>query len=139
VVSEAPEWLDGLPQAVRDAVRLALADLQHPTPVPLASVTYEPDRENPQFGVLTVWFADGTGAGFAVTLTDDEAELTANIADHVEELFHEQRGAWGEPRPPCPGHPHPATAEARHGTAFWVCPSGGRTIGRIGHTGALSA
>jgi hypothetical protein len=139
VVSEAPEWLDVLPQPVRDAVRLALADLQHPTPVPLASVSYERDREDPRFDVLTVWFADGTGAGFAVTISDDEAKLIATIADHVQELFHEQHEAWGEPRPPCPGHPHPAAAEARHGTAFWVCPSDGRTIARIGHTGNKSA
>jgi hypothetical protein len=139
VVSEVPKWPDALPQRVREAVRLVLADLQHPTPVALVRVTYEPDRDDAQFGVLTVWFADGTGGGFGVTVRDDQAEVIANVADHVQGLFHEQREAWGEPRPPCPGHPHPAVAEACDGTAFWVCPSDGRSIGRIGHVGAESA
>lgn len=116
---EARDWLDALPQLVREAVQLALADLQHPKPVPLEKVIYEADREDARFGVLTVWFADGGGGGFGLEAVSDRAEVIADVADNIQELFHEEREAWAEARPPCPGHAHPAAAETVNGTACW--------------------
>ncbi|MGH2883072.1 MAG: hypothetical protein ACRDPA_10315, partial [Solirubrobacteraceae bacterium] len=62
------------------------------------------------------------------------ATLRAEWADQLQEqFFPETQGAWGEARPKCPGHPHPAQAIERDGDAWWVCPSTGQLIARIGH------
>jgi hypothetical protein len=45
------EWSDALPGVLGEAVERALADLQHPTTVPLEKVTYEPDRSHDRFGL----------------------------------------------------------------------------------------
>jgi hypothetical protein len=131
-----PQWLAALPQPVQEAVRLSLADLQQPAPVPLEIVRYQPDDADARFGLLVVRFADGTGLGFGVTADGDRADLVANVADQLQEAFCQEPDAWGEARPVCPGHTHPAFAVAIDGTACWVCPADGRPIGRIGERAA---
>jgi hypothetical protein len=130
---DTQDWLHALPQPLRDGVRFALADLQQPTAVPFERVTYEPDRETEQFGMLTVWFSDGSGGGLGLSVGNDRAEVIAEVADRIQELLQEEREAWGEARPACPGHTHPAVAMTVEGTACWVCPNDSRVIARIGH------
>jgi len=65
------------------------------------------------------------------------AELIVHIADHLQEqFFPESRGAWGEARPECPAHTHPAAPALSDGEAWWVCPFDGRRLGLIGQLGA---
>jgi hypothetical protein len=133
VGDDTPEWIDALPEPLREAVQRALADLQHPTTVPLEKVTYEPEREDDRFGLLTVWFADGGRTGLGLEVESDPAEVIADVADLIQGIFQEERGAWAEARPRCPGHPHPAVALTVDGTACWVCPDERWVIAQIGH------
>jgi hypothetical protein len=71
---------------------------------------------------------------FAVDLDDPTAQVVVEVADRMQELFHEECEAWGQARPPCPGHQHPAKAELVEGAACWVCPNGGRIVAQIGRT-----
>jgi hypothetical protein len=100
---DPPDALRELGLPLREAVRLALSDLQQPTPVPLEKLTFEANPEDERFGVLTVWFANGTGGGFGLLVGGDRGQLVADVADQIQELFHEEREAWGEARPPCAG------------------------------------
>jgi hypothetical protein len=55
------------------------------------------------------------------------------LADWLQDqFFPETRSAWGEARPACPGHPHPARAVNVADEAWWTCPLDGRRIARIG-------
>jgi hypothetical protein len=127
------EWSDALPGVLGEAVERALADLQHPTTVPIEKVTFERDREDDRYGLLTVWFADGGRTGLGLEVGSDPAEVIADVADLIQGMLPEEREAWAEARPPCPGHPHPAVALTVDGIACWVCPSESRVIGQIGH------
>jgi hypothetical protein len=71
-----------------------------------------------------VWFAERGGSGAAgLGLPDRSAPRAAELvswADWLQEqFFPETRGAWGEARPECPGHPHPASAVELDGEAWW--------------------
>ena len=58
------------------------------------------------------------------------------LADHLQEQFFPESGAaWGEARPACPGHSHPASASADEHEAWWECPVDGRRIAAIGSYG----
>jgi hypothetical protein len=123
-----PDWLMS---EVLDAV---LLDLQRPRPVEF-ELGVEPRGEG---GI--VWFAERGGSGAAGLGLPDRstprAELLVSWADWLQEqVFPETRGAWGEARPECPGHPHPGSAVELDGEAWWVCPVDGRRIGRIGQLG----
>jgi hypothetical protein len=64
------------------------------------------------------------------------AELAVGLADYLQEQFFPQTAAdWGQARPRCPGHRHPATAQLIDGDALWTCPSDGRTIASFGALG----
>ena len=118
-----PEWLS----EVADA---ALADLQRPTPVDVR-LGYEA-----RAGILWVSEAGQQDrAGFASGETRGASLLVA-LADWLQEqFFPETRGAWGQARPECPGHPHPAEAVEIAGEAWWVCPDDGHQIAMVGHIG----
>jgi hypothetical protein len=60
------------------------------------------------------------------------ARLLVRLAGQMQDFFHESAGAWGEARPPCPGHSHPARPEVLDGGAWWTCPADGRRIARVG-------
>jgi hypothetical protein len=87
--------LDSLPPVLRDAVRLALGDLRYPVAVPLEKVTFETDPDDDRFGTLIVWFADGSAGGFGLEIGRDPAEVTGDVADQIQELFHEERELLG--------------------------------------------
>lgn len=64
------------------------------------------------------------------------AEELLDWADWLQEqVFPETQGAWGEARPECPGHPHPASPRLLDGGAWWVYPVSDRRVGRIGQFG----
>ena len=65
-------------------------------------------------------------------------ELVVRLADRLQEDISETRDLWGEPRPQCPGHTHPASAELLDNEAWWVCPRDRRRLARIGSLGSAS-
>jgi hypothetical protein len=133
VGEETREWIDALPGVLGEAVERALADLQHPTPVPIEKVTFERDREDDRSGLLTVWFGDGGRTGLGLEVGSDPAEVIADVADLIQGLLPEEPEAWAEARPSCPAHSHPAVALTVDGIACWVCPNERRVIAQIGH------
>jgi hypothetical protein len=120
-----PDWL------MSEVLEPVLHDLQRPRPVEI-ELGVEPRDEGG-----TVWFAErGCSGAAGLGLPDPSgprAEMLVSWADWLQEqFFPETRGAWGEARPACPGHPHPASAVELDGEAWWVCPADGRRIGTIG-------
>lgn len=64
------------------------------------------------------------------------AELAVGLADYLQEqFFPETTEAWGQARPRCPGHGHPATPELIDGNAWWTCPLDGHAVARFGALG----
>jgi hypothetical protein len=129
-----------LPDWLRLAVDPVLADLQRPRPLPLevgydlragdAWPTLWVREEGERFSCVGCGLYDGVRG----------AELIVQIAEHLQEqFFPESRGAWGEARPECPTHTHPATPELSDGEAWWVCPFDGHRLGLIGQLGVASA
>jgi hypothetical protein len=121
-----PEWLEG-------PVRAVLHDLQQPTEVPI-KVRY---REDPSTGERQLMLSERPGgfmAGLSLGDTCDGVELTCLIAEQLQDQFFvESQAAWGEARPACPGHAHPAQAEVLDdGQAWWICPQNRRQVARIG-------
>jgi hypothetical protein len=118
-----PDWL-------REAVDAVLADLQQPTPVGVR-LGYEDSNRR-------LWVSEAGERGRWGYESWDlrGVELLVNLADSMQEqFFPETRAAWGEARPECPGHPHPAQAREVAGEACWVCPVDGRRIAMIGRVG----
>jgi hypothetical protein len=122
-IGTAPKWLTEAAEAV-------LADLQQPVPVALETF-YEPSR-----GIL--WFSERGetgGAGFNPFERRD-ADLLVSLADWLQEqVFPETRAAWGEARPRCNDHSHPARPIMIAGRAWWVCLDNGHPIAPIGRYG----
>jgi hypothetical protein len=127
---KADERFEPVPDALRELLDLVLPDLQRPTAIEVL-VGFEASR-----GVL--WFSepgvDGR-AGFMLS-AEGWSERVLEFADWLQEQFFlESLGAWGEARPACPGHPHPARAEEIDGEAWWVCPGDGHEIALVGRFG----
>jgi hypothetical protein len=115
------------PEHVLAAFARALRDLQGDDPIALEVIGYEPERlfvrERGEADSTGLWVPEG----------EDMEDLVVALADQLQEqVFPETRGAWGQARPACPGHAHPAAAELVDGRAVWVCPEDGRELGPIG-------
>lgn len=134
-----PEWYR------RDILEPVLRDLQHPDSVDLV-VELEgqepiptPDHGPMGSGVHVMFRERGRQGSFGVGLPrpgGSVAETQVWLADQLQEqFFPETRGAWGQARPECPGHPHPAQPVVHAGEAWWECPE---THGRIGRIGELA-
>jgi hypothetical protein len=121
-----PEWLEGPVQAV-------LVDLQGERPVEIG-LSYAAAPIEDWGAVLVVEAGyERSGSSFGVEKTKRGAELLFQIADGFQEqVFPELHGSWGEARPECPGHPHPAEPEIIDGEAWWICPRDERPIKLIG-------
>ena len=120
------------PQWLTSAVEAVLADLQHPSPIPL-EVSYAP-LGGDQCWRVGVQEVAGYGTSFEADAEDRDAglHLHERLAWHLQQyLLLETRTAWGEGRPPCPGHQHPASPSTS-GEALWICPRDGRVVARIG-------
>ena len=114
-----PEWLD-------DSLDAVLRDLQRPAEVPVRLGYSESDS--------TLWVQElGHESLLGVRVEGRGAVLTVLLADELQEqFFPETEAAWGEPRPLCPGHPHPAVATMVDREPWWCCPHDDRRIARIG-------
>ena len=99
--ASVPDWL------MRNVLEPVLADLQRPRPVELI-VELEPGDD----GALVVFSERGQRGSFGLRVPDQatpRAGLLVAWADQLQEqFFPETQAAWGEARPECPGHPHPA-------------------------------
>src|ERR1700722_3270238 len=127
---ELPEWLAGPAAAV-------FADIQGDDPISnlrlLATKTGHPDG-----AILGVLEPDGTGGGRSVSRHADPIEMILEIAEILQDECAERSGGWGQPRPPCPYHPHPARPALRGGEAWWVGERREERLYRIG-TGEVVA
>jgi hypothetical protein len=114
-----------------------LDDFEQPHPVPV-QVAYETNLDGS--ATLWVWEAGERGAsGYGVDpgQVDTGPDQLVSFADFLQEqFFPESEGAWAEARPKCPGHPHPAEPVVIESEAWWVCPSEGHKIGKIGELAA---
>jgi hypothetical protein len=118
---------DSLPAWVHDAVARCLHDMQQPTAVDLR-LALSDDGE-----YLVFRESDGSGSGFYLMNDQRGADLVVSLADFLQEqVFPETREAWGEARPACPGHQHPAAPSVVRGEAWWLCPDTNRQLSIIG-------
>jgi hypothetical protein len=63
----------------------------------------------------------------------EPADVTVQLAGQLQgQFFLESHAAWGQPRPQCPEHAHPAEPEVERSVACWTCPLTGDVVGRIG-------
>jgi hypothetical protein len=72
------------------------------------------------------------GGGHWVARTRSGPELLARVAEILQEDLAETEVGWGQARPPCPHHPHPARPAVRDGEAWWVCERDDELLYRIG-------
>jgi hypothetical protein len=125
-----PDWLEQPVQAV-------LQDFQPPVPVDIG-LSYAMPLRGDGCGALIVEARGAHRSWSSCGIPTDlrGAELLVAIADGLQEqVFPEQYATWGEARPACPGHPHPADPRLVADEAWWICPRDGRRIKRIGHSG----
>ncbi|MET9860460.1 hypothetical protein ABZY93_14280 [Streptomyces smyrnaeus] len=74
----------------------------------------------------TLTFADGSAVSVEFAAGTSGTDAVVLLADRLQEAVLEETG--GIPRPPCPGHDHPAVAAEVNGVPSWTCPHGmGRT------------
>jgi hypothetical protein len=126
----ADERFGPVPEALRELLDVVLPDFQQPTVIEVL-VGFDAS-----LGVL--WFSEPGVSGRAgfTPGAEGRTEQLVELADWLQEQFFlESRGAWGEARPACPGHPHPAQAHGIDCWASWVCPSDGHEIAPIGRFG----
>ena len=85
------------------------------------------------------WFSEADErdrAGFRVGTPprgEPDEQAVVDLADWLQEqFFPETQAAWGEARPACPGHTHPAVADLLDGEGWWICPADEHRLVRIG-------
>jgi hypothetical protein len=126
---------DEIPADLRAALEIVLGDLQGARPIDVR-VEFEQrqPRDVPGGTEAVVWFGEGDGLGGDFLWWEETgAELAVNLADYLQEqFFPETRAAWGEARPPCPGHTHPAAPTVIDGEAWWTCPATNERVARFG-------
>jgi hypothetical protein len=138
-----PDWLEGPASAV-------LEDLQGAQPIAGIAVFAAPiDHLNG----LTLGIAEGLTPDEPLSQLDDELdpddhtdygggnwvprsltgpELLVLVADILQEDLAETFTGWGQARPPCPHHPHPARPGVRDGEAWWICERDDELLNRVG-------
>jgi hypothetical protein len=119
-----PDWLS-------DILEVVLSDFQQPAVIDLL-VGYDAAGQ-------TVWFSEPgetSRAGFGASAIHTQPPDTEDIVEVAywlqDQFFPETRGAWGEPRPRCPGHVHLMAPVEIDGQAWWTCPLDDRAVVRIG-------
>jgi hypothetical protein len=133
----------------RKILEPVLHDLQLPHPVDLVieleekEPTPTPDY-GPMGGGVWVMFSErGQPGSFGVGLPKpgvSRAQAQVSLADQLQEqFFPEMRAAWGQARPTCPGHGHPAQPVELDRAAWWQCPIDGRRIGRFGELATVQS
>jgi hypothetical protein len=122
-----PEWL-------KRPLAAVLRDLQRPEPVNI-HISYSPHPLYDSYGAIFLvevgqesWLTS-----IPVSTNASHAELLVEIADGMQDqVFPELHGSWGEARPECPRHPHPAVPRLVEDKAWWVCPMTAAQIKQIG-------
>ena len=119
---------DDVPSQLADALDIVLGDLQSPKPVQL-EFGYVPSSE-------TLWITEVERPDELIgyEAQGEEGEnLVVDLANYLQDqVLAESQGAWGEARPRCPGHVHPAEARLVEDEAWWICPADDRLLARIG-------
>jgi hypothetical protein len=72
------------------------------------------------------------GGGNWVPRTLIGPELLALVAEILQEDLAETFQGWGQARPPCPHHPHPARPVVRDEEAWWICERLDEPLYRVG-------
>jgi hypothetical protein len=119
-----PEWLE-------EWVIRVVFDLQGETPIDFALGIVT------AYGHRGLWHLENDGTGEIVFGEDDFASCAKGgneyhrhlVAERLQEAFVESENAFGQARPACPGHPHPAvlTKDGR-----WICPRTSRHLADVG-------
>jgi hypothetical protein len=74
----------------------------------------------------------GSGGGNFIPRPLTGPGLLVRVAEILQEDLAETKQAWGQARPPCPYHPHPAAPVLRDGEAWWICRHLDEALYRIG-------
>lgn len=98
----------------------SLPILQGADPIPNLTL-YAREVEDPD-GVVLGLFEGRRGGGRLVGGSLEPVELLCEIADILQDELAETAGGWGQSRPPCPYHPHPARPGEYAGEAWCWCP-----------------
>ena len=115
----APSW-------ARDVVDRCLRDMQQPTVIDV-DLQWLADR------ACTLQDPNSGGDGISFSYLGAGNEVVVAFADFLQEhVFPESDGAWGEARPACRGHRHPAKPTVLDGAACWICPDTGQRLALIG-------
>ena len=126
--AELPGWLVAPVSAV-------FADMQGDDPIPGLCVLALGIDESDAV-LLGVFEPDGAGGGgsvgFGVSPLTDPLQMILAIAEILQEECAETASGWGQARPPCPYHVHPARPAAHAGEAWWVCERRDELLYRIG-------
>ena len=140
-----PSWLE-------EPVDAVIADLQGALPIPdlaaavatvdgvngVSLMMIEPDRSIgplPRIAEAEQLEAEPAGipgSGNFVPRGLAGPELLVWVAEILQEDLAETRVGWGQARPPCPHHPHPARPAVRNGEAWWICERNDEPLYRIG-------
>ncbi len=147
---------DEPPPELRELVDLVLGDLQGHEPIAVqvgwdpsyvSAGAAVPGREEPPSPYLMFsepglrggvgWTPDAPGAGVGGDREWGDhftsGELAVGLADYLQEqFFPESWAAWGQARPRCPGHSHPAEPRLIDDDAWWTCPRDGHRVARFG-------
>lgn len=120
---------DSLPDALLGPAQHLLAAFEQPSPIGL-SLTSSPGFDDRSL-LIYVWLNGGGGWGFGVDTRWSTDELLVALADGIQEHLPEEKQTWGQARPRCPNHRHPAMPRLLHGVAWWVCPAQGTRLSPI--------
>jgi hypothetical protein len=119
-----PEWLERI-------VGPLIADFQVPTPIEVALGSSVDENDCRWLSIQEP--GDLGPCGFSLSDDISRHALTIDLADRLQDQFFlETRQAWGQPRPPCPEHVHPAYAAMHDGLPWWHCPRSHAPVAPVG-------
>lgn len=118
-----------MPKVLGEIVDMVLLDFQQDSPIEIC-LSFE--------GPGTLWVSEASDprrSGFR-PVSEQRVDLLIEFATWLQDqFFPETRQAWGQSRPACPGHPHPAQAVRIGDDAWWICPIDRHQISPIGKYG----
>ena len=146
----APTQITAPPRWLMEPALAVLRDLQAPRPIAGLQIVASPiaDLNGLTLGVLEPPLngdiaelpddldpakPTSYGGGNWVPRSLTGPELLVLIADLLQEGLAHSGVAWGQSRPPCPNHPHPARPAIHDREAWWICPHDNTPLYPIGH------
>jgi hypothetical protein len=118
-----------LPDALLGPAQDLLAALERPSPIGLSLTSSRGFGDGSL--IIYVWLDSGSGWGFGVDARWSTDELLVALTDGIQEHLPEEEQTWGQARPRCPDHRHPAMFRLLDGVAWWVCPAQGTRLSPI--------